>query len=56
MNLNTKIDHLIYKVSDLHQGIETIQSLTGVTPVIAGRHQGEGTWNAPHESWRRHLF
>jgi hypothetical protein len=46
MNLHSKIDHLIYKVSDLHQGIEIIQSLTGVAPVIAGRHQGEGTWNA----------
>lgn len=46
MNPLTKIDHLVYKVSDLHYGIQTIESLMGVVPVIAGRHQGQGTWNA----------
>ena len=45
-NLISKIDHLVYVVNDLHQGIETIESLTGVRPAIAGRHQGQGTWNA----------
>jgi hypothetical protein len=46
MNLLSKIDHLIYNVTDLHEGIATIKALTGVSPVIAGRHQGKGTWNA----------
>ncbi len=45
-HLHSKIDHLIFNVRDLHKGIAIIESLTGVAPVIAGRHQGEGTWNA----------
>ncbi len=44
--LLTRIDHLVYAVPDLHEGIAQIERLTGVRPVIGGRHQTEGTWNA----------
>jgi len=40
------IDHLVYAVQDLHQGIAEIENLTGLRPVIGGRHTSEGTWNA----------
>ena len=45
-SLLNKIDHLVYNTTDIHQGIAMIERLTGVTPIIAGRHQGQGTWNA----------
>lgn len=41
-----QIDHLVYAVKDLHEGMRRIADLTGVEPVIGGRHQGWGTWNA----------
>ncbi|MEL7120761.1 MAG: VOC family protein [Bacteroidota bacterium] len=45
-SLLNKIDHLVYNTTNIHQGIAMIEELTGVAPVIAGRHQGQGTWNA----------
>lgn len=45
-DLLSKIDHLVYAVPDLHEGIESITTLFGVKPMIGGQHQGLGTWNA----------
>ena len=41
-----QIDHLVYASPILEQGMEEIESLTGVKPVIGGRHPQWGTWNA----------
>jgi hypothetical protein len=41
-----QIDHLVYASPTLEQGMEEIESLTGVKPVIGGKHPQWGTWNA----------
>ena len=41
-----KLDHIVYAVNDLHEGIEHFHQLTGVEPCIGGRHEGLGTHNA----------
>jgi hypothetical protein len=41
-----RVDHLVYAVPDLEEGIDRIEQLTGVRAVIGGRHPGMGTWNA----------
>ncbi len=45
-NLIPQIDHLVYAVEDLDKGIAYFSQLTGVQPVIGGKHHTEGTWNA----------
>jgi Glyoxalase-like domain len=40
------IDHLVYATPDLNRGIDEIERLLGVRPVIGGRHLGRGTHNA----------
>jgi len=40
------IDHLIYGVPDLESGMDEIESLLGVRPVLGGRHAQWGTQNA----------
>jgi hypothetical protein len=40
------VDHLIWGVRDLDEGIDLIRRQTGVTPIIGGVHPGRGTWNA----------
>ena len=40
------IDHLIYASADLKRGMDEIESLLGVRPVIGGRHPQYGTHNA----------
>lgn len=41
-----QVDHLVFVVDDLMEGMDYFEKLTGVRPVIGGQHQGEGTWNA----------
>ncbi len=43
---STKIDHVIFGVADLEQGIEQFGALCGVTPVPGGKHEHTGTHNA----------
>jgi hypothetical protein len=40
------IDHLVYVVPDLEAGINEIERLLGVRPVVGGRHPDFGTHNA----------
>ena len=44
--LVSSVDHLVYVTTDLNQGIEEIQSLTGVRATSGGPHPGRGTRNA----------
>ena len=41
-----QIDHLIYTVSNLEQGIKEIETLLGMEPIVGGRHPDYGTHNA----------
>lgn len=41
-----ELDHIMYAVSDLQQGIAEIESLTGVRAEFGGSHPGNGTCNA----------
>jgi hypothetical protein len=40
------IDHLVYGVPDLAQGIDRLERQTGVRARLGGRHPGRGTHNA----------
>lgn len=42
----TAIDHLLFGVPDLQQGIALIAERLGATPALGGRHPGVGTHNA----------
>ena len=42
----TNIDHLVYAVPNLEEGITSIQKLFGVSPNYGGRHLTKGTHNA----------
>lgn len=42
----TQLDHLVYAVSDLDQGVAHVEELFGVRPAIGGVHAGWGTRNA----------
>ena len=45
--MNTlKLDHIVYAVPDLDEGIRNIHEKLGVMPVYGGRHLLEGTHNA----------
>mmetsp|Transcript_8997 Transcript_8997/g.16238 ORF Transcript_8997/g.16238 Transcript_8997/m.16238 type:complete len:235 (+) Transcript_8997:42-746(+) len=41
-----EIDHLVWVVPSLPEGIAAFEALTGVAPTIGGQHQGIGTHNA----------
>ncbi|MFN0110511.1 MAG: VOC family protein [Blastocatellia bacterium] len=40
------VDHLVLGVSDLQKGIDWFEKLTGVRPVVGGKHPNRGTQNA----------
>ena len=40
------IDHLVYGVPDLAQGVDRLERQTGVRARLGGRHPGRGTHNA----------
>jgi hypothetical protein len=40
------MDHLVYGVTNLAEGIDVIERQTGVRPCFGGRHPGRGTHNA----------
>ena len=44
--VNRQIDHLVYCVPDLREGMKAIESKFGVAPVYGGRHINQGTHNA----------
>ena len=41
-----EVDHLVYAVPDLAEGMAQIEDLLGVTPSPGGKHPGLGTENA----------
>jgi len=41
-----ELDHLVYGVPDLEQGIDDLEKLLGVRAVFGGQHKGIGTHNA----------
>jgi len=41
-----QIDHIVYVVTDLHQGIDHIQKITGAPVSPGGQHLNRGTHNA----------
>lgn len=46
MKLKRKIDHIVYCVPNLEEGIDHFEHLLGIRPVIGGRHLSHGTQNA----------
>jgi hypothetical protein len=41
-----QLDHLVVAIGSLSEGIAQFQALTGVAPVVGGKHPGRGTENA----------
>ncbi|MEM9548936.1 MAG: VOC family protein [Bacteroidota bacterium] len=41
-----KIDHIVYCVPNLEEGMSYIEDLFGVAPIIGGKHLSKGTMNA----------
>ncbi len=46
MNINRTIDHIVYAVHDLEQGMQQIEKLLGIAPIFGGYHTNQGTKNA----------
>ncbi len=46
LQLNRKIDHIVYAVADLDRASDRIEEALGVRPIIGGNHPTEGTKNA----------
>ena len=41
-----KIDHLIFAAPTLESGMDEIEKLLGIRPIVGGQHKGRGTHNA----------
>lgn len=41
-----RIDHVVYCVPNLDEAVQSIHNLTGIKPIIGGKHQTKGTKNA----------
>jgi hypothetical protein len=46
MDVDARIDHLLYGSPDLESGVAEIETMTGVRPIYGGQHLGLGTHNA----------
>jgi hypothetical protein len=45
-SLQMRLDHLVYGVPNLNQGIQVVEARTGVRARLGGQHPGRGTHNA----------
>jgi hypothetical protein len=45
VNVDPRLDHLVYGVPDLAAGVRAVATLLGVDPVPGGRHPAHGTQN-----------
>jgi hypothetical protein len=43
---HAQLDHLVVAIRSLDEGMAQFEALTGVTPVVGGKHPGRGTENA----------
>lgn len=41
-----KIDHLIFAAPTLESGMDAVEKILGIRPIIGGQHKGRGTHNA----------
>ena len=41
-----KIDHLIFAAPTLESGMDAIEKILGIRPIVGGQHKGRGTHNA----------
>lgn len=44
--MSLKLDHLVYAVPDLAEGVALVESILGVRPAVGGRHPHLGSHNA----------
>ena len=44
--MSLKLDHLVYAVPDLEEGVALVESVLGVRPAVGGRHPHLGSHNA----------
>ncbi|MEM9592925.1 MAG: VOC family protein [Acidobacteriota bacterium] len=54
--MHSELDHLVWAVPDLDEGIKSLAQRTGVTSAVGGRHPGVGTHNALKDLGGRRYF